>query len=98
MSDVENSDLIINEDVKPASKEDLKQNIDHYRKTLYYMGANVPIQVLCLPKIVEKSLLKEGFVRVYDLISRDLTEIKGLGSARLDLLASRLDEFFTVSI
>ncbi len=98
MSDIENSDLIINEDVKPPNKEDLKKDLDHYRKTLYYMGANVPIQVLCLPKVLEKSLLKEGFLRVYDLISRDLTEIKGLGKGRLDLLTSRLDEFFTVGI
>lgn len=90
-------DEIINEDVKAPEKPDLKKDLEHYRKLLSYMGSNVPIQVLCLPKTLEKSLVNEGILRVYDLINRDLTEIKGLGKARLDLLASRLDEFFTVS-
>lgn len=89
-------DMIINTDAEAPVKDDVKKNLQHYRKILSYMGANVPIQVLCLPKVVEKSLLAEGILRVYDLINRDLTEIKGLGQARLDLLASRLDEFFTV--
>ncbi len=93
------SDLgeIINEDVK-APEIDLKKDLHNYRKTLHYMGSNVPIQVLCLPKSLEKTLIKEGLIRVYDLISCDLTEIKGIGSNRLSLLTSRLDEFFTVSI
>ncbi len=94
----ENLDNIINQDVEPPQKVDMKKNLDHYRKTLSYMGANVPIQVLCLPKTIEKSLINEGILRVYDLISRDLGKIKGLGQARLDLLASRLDEFFSVGI
>lgn len=89
---------IINPDVEHLKKEDVKQNLSHYRKTLYYMGANVPVQVLCLPKSLENLLIKNGFIRVYDLISFDLGKIEGLGSRRLDLLTSRLDEFFTVSI
>ena len=90
-------DQIINPDVEAPSKPDMKKSLAHYRQILSYMGANVPIQVLCLPKVIEKTLTAEGIVRVYDLINRDLTEIKGLGQARLDLLASRLDQFFTVS-
>ena len=78
--------------------DEMKKDLEHYRKTLYYMGANVPLQVLCLPKAIEKLLLKDGCLRVYDLIDRDLTKIKGLGDRRLDLLTSRLDEFLTVSI
>ncbi len=89
---------IINPDVQPPEKPNLRQDFDNYRKTLYYMGANVPIQVLCLPKSLEKSLLNEGILRVYDLINRDLTKIEGVGTKRLSLLTSRLDEFFTVSI
>lgn len=89
---------IINPDVQPPEKPDLKKDLAHWRKLLAYMGANVPIQVLCLPKPIEKSLLSCGILRVYDLIDRDLTEIKGIGVARADLLASRLDEFFTVGI
>lgn len=94
----ENLNKIINPDVQTPEKENMLKNLAHYRNILSYMGANVPIQVLCLPKVVEKSLANEGILRVYDLINRDLTEIKGLGQARLDLLASRLDEFFTICI
>lgn len=93
-----NDDLILNSDVKEPEKPDIKKDLAYYRNVLSYMGANVPVQVLCLPKALEKILLKNGIIRVYDLINRNLTEIEGLGSARLDLLASRLDEFFTVSI
>lgn len=94
----EELDNVINPDVQPPEKPDLKKDLAHWRKLLAYMGANVPIQVLCLPKAVEKSLISEGILRVYDLIDRDLAEIKGIGVTRAELIASRLDEFFTVSI
>lgn len=97
MSD-DNLKYIINPDVEPPQKPDLKKDLYHYRQTLAYMGANVPIQVLCLPKFLEKSLISLGYLRVYDLIGCDLAKIKGLGESRRNLLASRLDEFFTVSI
>jgi len=96
MNDDEN--LIINRDVEAPALDNPKKDLQHYRKILSYMGANVPIQVLCLPKALEKTLLREDILRVYDLINRDLTKIKGIGDARLDLLAARLDEFFTVSL
>lgn len=73
-------------------------DLSHYRKVLCYMEANVPIQVLCLPSAIEKSLINDGCVRVYDLINRDLAKIKGIGNTRLALLRSRLDEFFTISL
>ncbi len=94
---IENLNNLIADDTS-TNKIDIKQDLAYYRQTLAYMGANVPIQVLCLPKVVEKSLIKEGILRVYDLINRDLTEIKGLGDARVGLLASRLDEFFTMAL
>jgi hypothetical protein len=78
--------------------EEIKKNLIHYRNVLSYMGANVPIAALCLPKVIENALTRDGCERVYDLINRDLTKIKGLGKNRIDLLTSRLDEFFTVSI
>lgn len=90
--------LVINPDVQPPNAEDIKQNLMHFRRLLSYMGANVPIQVLCLPKQTEKLLIREGFLRVYDLINFDLSKIKGIGQARLDLLAARLDEFFTICV
>jgi hypothetical protein len=90
--------LIINPDVKEPDKINIHKDLAHYRKTLSYMGSNVPIGVLCLPKALENSLTKQGILRVYDLIDRDLAKIEGIGSARLGLLTSRLDEFFTVGI
>lgn len=98
MNDNENLTEIINPDVKPPEPVNFKKDLAYYRKTLAFMAANVPIQVLVLPKVVEKLLISQGYIRVYDLISCDLAEIKGLGEARRNLLASRLDEFFTVCI
>jgi len=80
------------------NEDRLKEDLAHYRRTICYMEANVPIGVLCLPKVIETALFNDGCLRVYDLINRDLRKIKGLGSRRLDLLTSRLDEFFSVSI
>ena len=78
--------------------EESKKNLAHYRNVLQFMGANIPIQALCLPKPIENALLRADCLRVYDLINRDFTEIKGIGRDRADILASRLDEFFTVCI
>lgn len=89
-------------DIKDSEKLDYKKNLEedlyHYRTILQFMEANVPIEVLCLPKPIENILIRDGCNRVYDLISRDLTKIKGIGDIRLDLLTSRLDQFFSVSL
>lgn len=79
-------------------QEELNKNLAHYRNILMYMGANVPIQVLCLPKVIESALINDGCIRVYDMINRDLAKVKGIGRERLDVIESRLDNFFTVSI
>ena len=98
MNENEDPNLIINPDVEPPKNLDMNESFLHYRKTLSYMSANVPLGVLCLPKSLEKILLRNGFIRVYDLIGCDFTKIEGVGDGRADLLASRLDEFFTVGI
>lgn len=82
------------ESVEDKAKKDLA----HYRTVLQFMGANVPIQVLCLPPEIENVLLRDECVRVYDLLGRDLSMIKGIGNRRLNLLRSRLDEFFAVNL
>jgi hypothetical protein len=76
----------------------LKKDVVHYRNVMNYLGCNVPIQVMCLPPEIEKILLKEGFLRVYDLIGHDLTKIKGIGESRRAILEDRLDGFFSISI
>lgn len=80
------------------SKEQERQNFMHYRDVVNCLGANVPIECLCLPSKIEKALLAEGFRLVYDLLYRDFREVKGIGRISFDLIASRLDEFGTVRI
>ena len=74
------------------NSDELKKNLAHYRKLMDFMACNVPISVLCLPIAIENALAKAGCVQVYDLIDRDLTKIKGIGSERLGVIAARLDE------
>ena len=80
------------------SKNSLDEDLAHYRNVLRYLGGNVPIQVMCLPSVIENALIADGCLRVYDLFNRDFTKIKGLGRNRIDLLRSRLDEFISVQI
>ena len=78
--------------------ERYNEDLKHYRTVLQYMEANVPLGVLSLGPRIEKILSREGCVRVYDLIDRDLTKIEGLGRKSLDLLTARLDQFLSISI
>jgi hypothetical protein len=90
--------MVENVNVVNSDDEEFKKNLAHYRQVMGYLAANVPIGVLCLPKVIENALIKEGCVRVYDLLARDLKGIKGIGDERLNILTARLDEFFTVGI
>lgn len=86
------------EKIEEKVNERLQRDFVHYRQTLSFLGANVPIETLCLPKPIENLLIKQNYSRVCDLIGEDLGKIKGLGDARLRYLTSRLDEFLTMSI
>ena len=72
---------------------DWKKDLDHYRKCLSYLEGDAPIQVLCMPKVIENKLMKNGFTRVYDLRFERLKEIKGLGEKRIDLIMSLARHF-----
>ena len=74
----------------------IKKEFERYEKVMKYLECDVPIQSLCLPKVIEKCLLDAGCLRIFDMIDRDLTKIKGLGKVRRTLLRSRLNEFFPV--
>ena len=76
----------------------LKKDFEHYRKILKFLETDLPIGALCLPKSLENILLKDGCIRVCDLLGRDLSEIKGVGAGRHSLLTSRLDEFLSISL
>lgn len=80
------------------SEYDYKKEMAHYRRCMNYLTLDIPIQVLCLPAAIENALTRSDYIRLYDLINRDLTKIKGIGVDRAALITSRLDEFCTVSI
>jgi hypothetical protein len=77
--------------------EELKKNFEMYKQNMMLMSLDAPLGVLCLPKVVENLLVRNGCKRVYDIFNLDLAEIKGLGRNRLSILTSRLDEFVCVS-
>lgn len=83
---------------KKVVDERLKIDFQMYKQVLAFLGADLPLGCLCLPSAIETILKNEGIDRVYDLMGRDLSEIKGLGKARIELLTSRLDEFFSISL
>ncbi len=78
--------------------DEMRKQMEHYRRALAYMGGDVPIEALCLPKPIENILIRDGRLRVYDLRDLDLTKIKGLGRDRRAILSARLYEFFTMQI
>lgn len=77
-------------------KEEIAKRLVNYRKTIEIMTADAPIQVLCLPSVIENILLDRGFDRVYDILDIDFTEIEGLGVARIRKLTSCLNEFLSM--
>lgn len=77
-------------------KEVLFEKFEEYQKTIKYLSADAPIEILCLPKQVETILLNNGCLRVYDVLNMDFTKIEGIGPSRLRNLTSRLDQFFSM--
>ena len=92
--DISNSFL---EDTEMAKlKQELAEKFRDYQKTMQYMAADAPIEVLCLPPTVQKVLLDQGFLRIYDLFDIDLVKIKGIGVTRVRQLTTSLDKFFSM--
>lgn len=77
-------------------KEELRKSFADYQKTMKYLMADAPIEVLCLNPIIQKILIDQGFLRIYDLFNVDFVKIKGLGVARIRELTSGLDKFFSM--
>lgn len=93
----------VNDDVAQMHKKHLKQvkvellkSLKNYQKTMNVLACDAPISALCLPKALENALLNAGFLRIYEILNLDLTEIKGIGKTRRNLLASRLNEFVSI--
>lgn len=84
--------IVLNEEIKKK----LLGSFENYKRTMLYMSCDAPIEILCLPKAIETILVNDGVSRVYDLLDRDLTKIKGLGDIRRGELASRLNKFISM--
>lgn len=88
--------MIVNElpesEINKINKQ-LIESLENYRKTIDLMLTDAPIEVLNLPNSLNKILINEGCLRVYDLFNRDLTKIKGIGKTRIRDLSTRLQEF-----
>lgn len=97
MSDLELDNNKIEYDMQMKKiKENLLKSLQDYRKTMKYMVSDAPIAILCLPKGIEKILLDNGFLRVYDLFDRDFTEVKGLGIVCAGKITTCLNQFVSM--
>jgi len=86
----------VNEAKMQQIREELILRYAEYHKTMAYLSADAPIEILCLPKTLETILLKNGFNRVYDIVNVDFTKIKGLGVVRAGQLASCVNQFLAM--
>jgi len=86
------SDKVLEKEMIRINNE-LTEGMTHYKNTIFYMIGDAPISSLCLSKSTENILINDGCLRVYDLFSRDLTKIKGLGVTRKRNLTSCLNQF-----
>lgn len=77
-------------------REELSKRFSEYQTTMKYLAADAPLEILCLNAQVEKILLDNGCLRVYDVFNMDLAKIEGIGAVRFRHLTSRLDEFFSM--
>lgn len=96
MNNVNIEDTEVSKVDKILIQKELAEAFHSYHSTLKYMLGDAPISSLCLNKSTENILLNNGFLRIYDLFDRDLTEVKGLGDTRIRNLTSSLDEFLAM--
>ncbi len=98
MTDLENlSNNHIEQDMqlKKIKEEVLKKFVD-YQKSMKYLAADAPIEILCLPKNIEKCLTDHGCFRVYEIFDLDLAKIENLSAPGLRNLTTSLNEFFSM--
>lgn len=77
-------------------REEIIKKFDEYRSTLNFMVADAPIEILCLSKIINKVLVDNGLLRIYDLFDCDFTKIEGLSESNIRHLTTCLDKFFSM--
>jgi len=98
MSDLENlTNNHIDQDMQSRKiKEEVLKKFVDYQNSMKYLAADAPIEILCLPKTIEKCLTDHGCFRVYEIFDLDFTEIKGLGISHIRELTSSLNQFLAM--
>jgi hypothetical protein len=77
-------------------REKTLQGLKEYEKVISLMACDAPLSVLCIPKIVEKTLNENGIHRVYELLHTDFIKIEALSVIQARDLTARLDQFITM--
>lgn len=95
MSNLENINVEKDLELEKIKKEILNK-LNDYQKTISYMAADAPLEVLCLSKVTNALLTSNGCLRVYDLFNFDLTKIEGMDSRRIGELTTRLEQFVSM--
>jgi hypothetical protein len=83
-------------DIQKEANKILVECLENYRLSMSMMGGDAPIETLCLDNKTLKCLRAAGFSRLYDLLGRDFTEVKGITETGIRDLTSRLQEFFAI--
>lgn len=87
---------IIEDEFALKFKEELKNSINNYKKIMRCLEGDAPIEILGLPKKVEKVLFARGIFRIYDLFDLDFTKIEGLNDVAVRDLTSRFNQFVSM--
>lgn len=78
--------------------DQLDRDLKHYRHVLGFLGANAPIECLCLPKNINDLLRANKVTLVFDLIDCDIRDLNGIGRQKGDIIRARLDEFLSIGL
>lgn len=97
LNNIDNVESNFEQDIKMEQlRKELAKKFDEYRLTVSFMAADAPLEVLCLPPVIENALLTHGCLRIYDLFNCNFVEVKGLGARRIRYLTTRLNEFLSM--
>lgn len=97
MDDNNNQETVITHDIDmQLLKKELMERFSSYQKTIQYMTADAPISLLGLGSRLDKKLVDQGFLRIYDLIDLDLIKIEGLTHVEARNLTACLNKFFSM--
>jgi len=78
-------------------KKQLLEKFIEYNKYLTLMQGDVSISALCLKKSIEKKLIANDILRVYEIFNLDLTKVKWLSDTEVRHITASLNKFLSMS-